>query len=83
MTSPAFRPEDGCCHLSVALPQTIHRSFIPPMENGGTTIPTSSSVRADSTPHNPTLSEHGLTMDEAQLMVTVTRDLAPANSSDR
>jgi alpha-galactosidase len=67
--STAFRPEDGCCPLSVALPQTIHRSFI--HGKWWHNDPDCVLVRADGTPHNPTLSEHGLTMDEAQLMVTV------------
>lgn len=67
--STAFRPEDGCCPLSVALPQTIHRSFI--HGKWWHNDPDCVLVRADGTPHNPTLAKHGLTMDEAQLMVTV------------
>jgi hypothetical protein len=67
--STAFRPEDGCCPLSVALPQTIHRSFI--HGKWWHNDPDCVLVRADGTPHNPTLSEHGLGTDEARLMVTV------------
>lgn len=67
--STAFQPGEGCCPVSVALPQSIHRSFL--QGKWWHNDPDCVLVRSRGTPHNAGLAESGLSLDEARLLATV------------
>lgn len=67
--STAFRAGDGFCPISVAMPQSIHRSFI--HGKWWHNDPDCVLVRSQGTPHNEGLSEKGMSLDEAQFFTTV------------
>lgn len=67
--STAFRPEDGCCPISVAMPQSLHRSFI--HGKWWHNDPDCVLVRSQGTPHNETLMEKGMSLEEARFFTTV------------
>lgn len=67
--STAFRPEDGCCPISISMPQSIHRSFI--HGKWWHNDPDCVLVRSQGTPHNETLCEKGMSLEEARFFTTV------------
>jgi len=67
--STAFRAGDGFCPISIAMPQSIHRSFI--HGKWWHNDPDCVLVRSQGTPHNETLCEKGMSLEEAQFFTTV------------
>lgn len=67
--STAFCATQFVCPIEVSMPQTIHRSFI----NGKWwhNDPDCVLVRSQGTPHEPSLSKSGLSLDEALFFTTV------------
>jgi hypothetical protein len=67
--STAFSTEQFFCSLEVALPQSIHRNLL--HDKWGHNDPDCVLVRAHGTPHQPPISEKGLSLEEARLFTTV------------
>lgn len=67
--STAFRAEQFVCPIEVSMPQTIHRSFV--HGKWWHNDPDCVLVRRLGTPHEPSLSKTGLSLDEAHFFTTV------------
>ena len=67
--STAFRAGQSACPIEVSMPQSIHRSFI--HGKWWHNDPDCVLVRSLGTPHEPSLSKAGMTLNEAQFFTTV------------